>query len=51
MSTTTAETLTKKIPARSGRTKPTARMPKPGPRSRSLFDALRSLGPVEIKGR
>ena len=54
MSTTTAEMQFRKSPARPGRAKPAGRVAvaKTAPRRRrSLFEALRSLGPVELKGR
>ena len=51
MNTTTAEMPRRKVRARAGRGMPTARVAKAAPDRRSLFEALRSLGPVEIKGR
>ena len=51
MNTATIETPNKKTAGRVPRAKSAARVARPKPQTRSLFEALRSLGPVEIKGR
>ncbi len=51
MNTAIVETPNKKGAARSTHAKTAARVGKPKARARNLFEALRSLGPVEIKGR